>query len=235
MKTLKCQRCTHRLCARKVPMFSTLPEDDLRVIVQMTGHRAYDKGETLIHEGDELSTLFIVNTGKVKISSYTADGKEQILHFLQDGDFFGELSIFTPETACGFTATAMSQVNICTLTKDQMDRLLLQHPTIGQKLLAELALRLQKVERLAQILATNDAQQRLILLLLELAHQYGEEKDGATVIQLPMSREVMGNSIGLTRETISRKLNGLQEAGLIEQRGNKTIIIPDKDALQTHF
>lgn len=228
MKTLKCERCTHQLCARKVPMFSQLPEDELRAIVQMTGHRAYSKGEPLVHEGDGLQTLYIVNTGRVKLSTLTADGKEQILHILQEGDFFGEMAIFRPEDACSFTATAMTKVNICTLEKAQMDRLLLGQPQIGLKLLGDLAQRLSKVERLAQILATNDAEVRLLQLLLTLADQYGKDTPQGRVIHLPMNREDMANSIGLTRETVSRKLNGFEAQGLIEQVGNKRVVLLDE-------
>ena len=61
-------------------------------VAKMTNHIQFQKGQMVIQEGEKSDTLYIMNKGKVKLSKYTTDGKEQILYIMTAGDFFGELN-----------------------------------------------------------------------------------------------------------------------------------------------
>lgn len=235
MTEYNCNNCTQRLCAKKVPVFSFLSEDELIKIIDMTGHRFYKKGETLCHEGDKADSLFIINEGQVKASKFTRDGKEQIVHIYTSGDFFGELSLFDNREAYNFEVNAISDVKICTLTKEAMDEILLCNPEISLKLLQVMTRRLAETENLAQNLATNDAEIRIAYILLEFAEKYGNPRgeEGIT-IKLPINREAMASYAGVTRETISRKLNAFEEAGIISLKGTKILIINRLDILKSY-
>jgi len=74
MEVFNCHRCKNGLCISKVAVFSGLSYEDMLEIIKLTGHKSYNKGEYLCHEGDRLSTLFIVNSGKVKLSKFNVDG-----------------------------------------------------------------------------------------------------------------------------------------------------------------
>ena len=87
MNQCNCTSCMNTLCAKKVPIFSSLCLKRSKKIVHMTGHKSYKKGELLCSEGEKSNTLFIINEGGVKISKLTKDGKEQIIHILTSGDF----------------------------------------------------------------------------------------------------------------------------------------------------
>lgn len=232
MKVCNCGNCNHSdLCVKKVPIFSFLSETELKEIKDMTGHKEYKNGEVLCQEGERSETLFIINEGKVKLSIITKDGKEQIIRILSEGEFFGELNLFTEENIYKFSVIAISKVKICTLTKEDMDKILEKNPAIAFKILKEVTKKLSETEELAQNLATNDAEIRIAHMLLEFLDKYGEEKDGVSQIILPINREEMANYTGLTRETISRKLSKLEDSGVIELKGNKIIVIKDKDTL----
>jgi CRP/FNR family transcriptional regulator, anaerobic regulatory protein len=234
MKEFNCENCKHKLCARKVPIFSFLSEDDLKKIVDMTGHKSYKKGDVLCREGDRSDTLFIINEGQVKISKFIKDGKEQIIHIYSNGDFFGELSLFSTDEIYNFDVYAISDVLLCTLTKHDMDKILIINPEISLKLLQVITSRLTQTENLAQNLATNDAVIRIASMLIEFAEKYGVQTELGLKVNLPINREEMANYAGVTRETISRKLRSLEELGIISLKSNKTLIINQLDLLRSY-
>ncbi|ENK1243754.1 Crp/Fnr family transcriptional regulator [Clostridium sporogenes] len=235
MKEYTCRNCHHNICARKVPIFSSLSEKELIKIVNMTGHEAFKKGEAICNEGDKSETLVIINEGKVKLCKLTKEGKEQIIHILSSGDFFGELNLFNDNESYNFSAYAISDVKICTFTKQKMDDILLKNPDISLKILKEVTKRLAETETLAQNLATNDADIRIANMILDFGEKYGVNKEQYIEIKLPINREEMANYVGVTRETISRKLSKFEDLEIIKIVGNKVIIIKDKDALKEYI
>ncbi|WP_032123422.1 Crp/Fnr family transcriptional regulator [Clostridium amazonitimonense] len=232
MNQCSCEGCSNNLCAKKVPIFSFLSDEELKKIISMTGHLQFKKGEALCYEGEKSDTLFIINEGKVKLSKITKEGKEQIVHILTSGDFFGELNLFNDEEKYNFSAYAISNVKICTLSKENMDDILMRNPKISLKILKEVTKKLAETENLAQNLATNDADVRIAYMILEFGERYGIKQGEEIEIRLPINREEMANYTGLTRETISRKLSKFEELDIIELKGNKIIIIKNEATLR---
>ena len=234
MKEYSCANCSHSLCAKNVPIFSFLSDDELIKIVDMTGHNFYEKGDMLCTQGEKSDTLFIINEGQVKISKLTKEGKEQIVHIFTSGDFFGELSLFSNDEIYTFDAFAISNVKICTLTKQDMDRIIMKNPEISLKLLQVISKRLTQTENLAQNLVTNDVEIRIAFMFLEFGEKYGASVNEGLQINLPINREEMANYVGVTRETISRKLSIFEELGIIGLKGNKVLIIKQIDKLRSY-
>ena len=87
----------------------------------------------------------------------------------------------------------------------------------------------------AQNLATNDIDARIAFLLKELSDKYGKNNEGNLVINLHLTREDMANYVGITRETISRKLKKFEEEGIIKIVGTKKIIIIDNEKLEEYI
>jgi CRP/FNR family transcriptional regulator, anaerobic regulatory protein len=226
-----CGTCDNNLCAKKVSIFSSLDDIDIKKIVNLTGHKNYFKGDYLCHEGDISSKLFIVNEGKVKLSKFNKDGKEQILRILSNGSFFGEFYLFSDNEPYNFSAIAISDLKICTLSKSDMDILLIDHPDINQKILAEISKRLIQTENLVQNLSTNDTNSKVAYVLLKLSERYGRVENNQIYVEIPINREEMANYAGVTRETMSRKLSNFEHSGIISTKGNKVIIILKKTAL----
>ncbi|TDX48360.1 Crp/Fnr family transcriptional regulator [Orenia marismortui] len=228
-----CESCKNRLCARKVPIFANLSREELMEIIAMTGHEKYDKGDNIFFEGLEGNTLYIINQGQIKLFKYTKDGKEQILHILSDGDFFGELNLLKGGEY-HFNAEAITTAKLCTLTKDKMKSIVLEYPEIGLKIMEVLGERISNLETLAQNLATNEVEVRIANLLLDLEDKYGQETAKGVEMKVPITREDMSNYTGVARETISRKLKKFEEEGIIKLVGNKKIVIIDKDKLKEY-
>ncbi|WP_026889001.1 Crp/Fnr family transcriptional regulator [Clostridium beijerinckii] len=229
-----CNNCRGGLCASKVPIFENLNRDELVEIVNKINHKEFSKGDVIFTEGNIANTLYFINEGKIKLYKYTKDGKEQILHILSEGDFFGELELIKP-SKYGFNSKAIEDAKICTLTKEEMKDIMMKNPEIGIKVLETVGERLSKVENLVQNLATNDVDSRMAYLIIELKEKYGENVGGNISVKSPISREDMANYIGVTRETISRKLKKLEDENLIKIMGTKTIIIIDEEGLKNYI
>lgn len=230
-----CEICSHSLCAKNVPIFSSLSEEEIIKIARMTGHKTFKKGEILFLEGQKLDTLFIINEGKVKISRITKEGKEQIVHILNSGDFFGELSLFSDIENYNLNVYAISDVKICTLMKKDMKDIIMTNPEISLKILQVITKRLKETEELVQNLASKDAETRIAYMLLQFAEKYGVSRSNGLQINLPINREGMANYIGVTRETISRKLSKFEDLGIIALEGNKVLTIRQLESLKSYI
>ena len=229
-----CDDCRKDFCTKKVPIFAALNSCELIDVLSKIVHKEFKKNEIIFLEGSKAKTLYFVNQGKIKLYKYTKDGREQILHILSEGDFFGELNLLK-ESEYGFNAQAIENSKICTLSKDELKDILLSKPEIAIKILEVMGDRLSKIENLAQNLATNDIDARISYLLLDLAKKYGEIELDSINIDLPINREEMASYIGVARETISRKLKKFEKEGLIKVVGTKKILILDKEGLNNHI
>lgn len=226
-----CKKCKGRYCASKTSLFGILEEPELKEITDKINHRTYKKGEIIFLEGEESDKLYVINHGKVKVFRYTKEGKEQILYIVSTGEFLGDLSLLK-KSEFRFNAEALEDVNICELTKDDFDNVVERNPEISLKILEVLYEKIRKLENLVQSLSTKDIETRISGLLLGLIKDFGEPEGNIVRLELPLSREDMANYIGVTRETISRRLNSMQDEGILTLLGNKTIILNDIEYLE---
>lgn len=227
---MSCMICDQKFCTYKVPIFKNFDCDEANELFTLVEHKNYKKGDLLFQAGETAETLFIINEGRLKLYKYTKDGKEQILHILKEGDFWGELQLLN-ESNFDCYAKVLEDCNICTIKKADFQNLMLKNPEMSLKVLQTVGKRLEDVERMAMMLADNDSDAKLAYLLVKLADEYGIISNDRISISLPLTREEMANYTGLTKETISRKLKSFSEQHLIEVNGHKKIEVLDYDYL----
>lgn len=226
-----CEKCQHKLCVSRVPIFSDLSSDELGKIAELIVRKKFKKGEMIIMEGSCPESLIIIDRGQVKVFRYTAEGKEQILYIFAEGDFFGEKNLLKNQEAT-YNVEALESTNICMINKKDFQLLLHNYPDIGIKIIGELCGRMEKIEAAVQNMGTKSIETRINGILLEFADRYGKKEARGVLVELPLSREGIANFIGTSRETVSRKLSVLQDEGTIEMIGNKRILILDMKALE---
>jgi CRP/FNR family transcriptional regulator, anaerobic regulatory protein len=210
-------------CIRKVPILSNLTNEEIAEVLMTTTHKNYKKGEIIYLEGEVAQKLFIINKGKVKISKLSEEGKEQIIRILSIGDFMGELSLFT-EHPLKNNAEALEATSVCIIGSKKINDLMEKSPGIALKIIKELSIRLETTENLIESLGLRDVEQRVAETLLNIA-------DDNNIINLSISKKDLSSHIGMSQETLSRKLSSFQESGLIKQEGQRKIIILDRDTL----
>lgn len=226
--------CSHQYCAKKVSIFSSLSDDELLQITNLVAQKHFSKGDLIFSEGQSFDKLYIINSGSMKVFKYTKDGKEQILYILNEGEFLGDLSLLK-KGVLPFSAIALEDIALCTIHKNDFDHIIKTNPSISLKVLEYAHDRIFELENLIQTVTTKDMETRLASLLLNLSKSFGEPSKTnpqEVYIHLTTSREDMANFIGVTRETISRKLSSFQSQGIIEIIGNRAIRIKSLDTLK---
>lgn len=214
----------HADCIRTVPIFSHITHEEMLEIARIIEARTYRKGEMVYLAGDPGGKLYVLHTGKVKITRINPSGKEQVIRILGPGEFMGELSLFrsSPQTD---NAEALEESTMCVMDGTKLKELMLKNPSISLKVMEELSQRLQKAENLIEVISLDSVEQRLAQALLALAGDKAE-------ITLKMAKKDFASQMGMSRETLSRKLAAFQEQGLIRLEGQRRIVILDKEGLQ---
>lgn len=228
-----CTRCKHHLCISRVPIFSGLGEEEVSRISSLIRQTDYEKGEQIVTEGTDLGGLFIINSGQVKTFRVTVDGRERILQVLSEGDFLGEKNLLARHPLT-YSAEALVATRVCFIPREDFLDLMRDYPDILFNITAELCRRLDRMETMIQMGATEVAV-RMNAMLLEFAAKYGKMTEHGVLVTMPLSREGIANYIGVTRETVSRKLKEMEEAGILHLIGNKRVLIHDMKALSESY
>ncbi len=229
-----CNKCQHNLCTHRVPIFSDLASDEMNQVTDLIIRKKFDKGELIVMEGNLLEGLYIINQGRVKAFRYTQEAKEQILYLFTEGDFFGEKNLLRKQPVT-YYVEALEETNICVIPHKNFYELLRNAPSISVKIMEQLCIRIEHLESSIQNMGSKNMESRVSLILLEFAQKYGVRKGNGVLVDVPLTREGIANYIGVTRETVSRKLSSLQEEGTIELIGNKKIMIHTIKALELEF
>lgn len=219
------------MCIRNVPLLASLNQDEIDKISEGVVFTEYKKGEYIFRSGDKADRLYIVVSGKMKISNYLSDGREQILYIYSAGDFVGAFNLLK-EDEFKYNAEALEDTTISTLSKNKFNEIILKNPEITLKILEKSYERIRDVEGLVVRLSAANTDAKVAGLLLELMEDFGSKESSNTVLELTINREEMGNYAGIARETMTRKLNHFKELGYIDFIGNKKIIIKEENKLR---
>lgn len=211
-------------CVSQVPIFQRLSADQLTSVAQVTRPVIAKRGGTVFSTGEVSQTLYIVNVGQVRLYHLGEDGREQVLRVLNPGDFIGEIALFTDEIHSSY-AEATKDSELCTISRASLTALIKEMPPLSMALLGALADRLKTAERQATLLAIPDALPRLAGYLQEISgHQSG-------VIDLPMSKQDLAAYLGMTPESLSRKLRQLVKDGIVETIGRRQVRVLNTEQL----
>ena len=210
-------------CLFKVPIFSHLTEEEQAGIVQLVRVKKLKKGDTLYNAGDEGSFLYVVHEGKVKISRYTEEGNEQVLRVLSTGDFAGDRALFTNNVADDFAITLEDSM-VCVLDGSELKKHMIEKPEISVRIISELSKRLSDYETKLESYNLDSVGKRVAQSIII----YSEGND---IFELPISKQDWASILGMSSETLSRKLSQFKKDGLIDLNGQRGIIIRNKDKL----
>lgn len=210
-------------CLAKVPIFNHLSPEEQEKIVDLIQVKKVNKGDFLYQAGDKNNSLYIVHEGKIKISRYSQDGNEQVIRVLQPGDFIGEKVLFSAREADDF-ATSIEDCHLCEISSKKLKEHMLANPEIMLQIMSELSHRLDKAEAVIEEISLLPVTNRLAISLIEYS-------DGKESYQLPLSKADWASSLGMSQETLSRKLRTFKEQKLIELTGQRGIKILNRAKL----
>jgi CRP-like cAMP-binding protein len=193
----------------------SLNDEQKAALTERSTKRRYPKGSTLLNEGDVSGRVMLLGSGRVKICSFTADGKEVMLALRGPGELLGDLSAIDGQPASA-TVCALEEVEVLVLSARDFKEFLGTTPGAALKLLELSVGRLRESDQKRSEFGAFDAVSRVAARLVELAERFGEESEEGLRISVPLSQEELAGWIGASRESVSKALQALRSRGLIE-------------------
>ncbi|WP_319024757.1 cAMP-activated global transcriptional regulator CRP [Microbulbifer hainanensis] len=184
--------------------------------------RRYPAKSTIIYAGDRCESLYFIMRGSVTVLIEDDEGREMIVAYLNDGDFFGEMGLFDQDTRSAWVRTK-TECEVAEISYSKFQELSRQHPEFLFALATQMAGRLRNTTRKVGDLAFLDVTGRVARTLLDLCN----EPDAMTHpegMQIKITRQEIGRIVGCSREMVGRVLKTLEEQGLVSVKG-KTMVV----------
>lgn len=214
-------------CIRRVPIFDSLPDNQVALLHGLVESRRYQKGEYIFQEGEPSNALFVISEGVVKVSKLSETGKEHILRFLFSGDFDGQFALFK-EGLHYSTAEALEDTVVCRIYREDLKAVLERNPQMAYHFLAAMSDRLRDADEWVGAISLLDVERRLAKTLLIFGRRHGE----LAKFELPVAKKDFAALIGVAPETLSRKLTFFESQHFIALSGKKGIQILNPGALR---
>jgi CRP/FNR family transcriptional regulator len=234
----------------RVPVFSTLVQDDLERIAQFAVPREFEPGEVVFREGDASDTCYVVHDGRARAIRTHRDGRTLTLATFGPGDIFGELALFEDERRSA-TVEAIEPTGTVAVLGPDMRRLMSEHAEISARLVIALGRRLRETNERLSRQSFSTVQSRVAVVLSELVEQEladaqgadgqgrAQSADGKSAgsesgdVLVTATQADLAQLAGSSRESASRFLAVLERAGVISQ-GRGRLIVHDRDALKQY-
>jgi CRP/FNR family transcriptional regulator len=222
----KCSGCSFRqLC---LPM--GLGDDDLgRLDKLIARRRRVERDAPLFHTGQPFDRLYAVHFGHFKTAQVNLRGNQQVTGFQMAGDMLGLDAIGTGSHSC--TAVALDDAEVCEIPYAALTELFSQVPVLLQHFHRIMSQEIMREQNVMLFLSNMRAEQRFALFLLNLSSRYAARGFSASRYALRMSREEIGDYLGLTIESISRLLSRFRRAGWVKVE-NREVTLLDRAALE---
>lgn len=204
-------------------LFSGLDERALSRVAQGTRLVEVHKGQNIFHQGDACDGLHVIAYGQIKLSFVSAHGAEKVVEVVNQGDCFGEASLFS-ESNYNVCAQALSESLLVHVTKSSIIEQLDQSALLCQKMLARLAGRKYQLLCDIEMFSLLSGKQRIAAFLLNEITLPDEDRVSVKVC-LPAAKGVIASRLNLTQEHFSRILGDLVGQGLITLEGKLVTII----------
>lgn len=193
----------------------------------------FPPGRTVFAQGDAGSNLYVVMSGKVKVSYQCPDSRENVLTILGPGEIFGELTVFDlgPRQ---FGVTALTEVSALTLNRDQLLAWMAEYPEISEQMLRMLARRVDLITNCLMDILFVDVSQLVAKRLLQLAKRFGRREDDSIRVTHHLPLCEFSQLAGADRDTVDAVLRDFTDRGWIRVE-NECVIITDSSFLRHHL
>jgi CRP/FNR family transcriptional regulator, cyclic AMP receptor protein len=215
---------------RETPLFEALTDVDASALRAGIINVHLDRGERLFSEGDSGHKLYIILSGKIKLTKAAPDGRENLLSVHGPGEMFGELSLFDPIPRTS-SATAVTSAVLAGIAHDDLRTWLSTRPEVAMHLLQALAQRLRRINEVKADLVFTDVPGRVAKALLDLAERFGSPGMLGVQVNHDLTQEELAQLVGASRETVNKALADFAARGWI-QLAAKSVLITDMDRLR---
>ncbi|MDH5511590.1 MAG: fumarate/nitrate reduction transcriptional regulator Fnr [Gammaproteobacteria bacterium] len=221
-----CKNCTlQELC---LPL--GLSTDDISALDRLIKRRRMlKKGETLYRFGDPLRSLYAIRSGALKTTGLIEDGRAQVTGFYLPGELVGIDAINSDKHPC--SAEALESTEVCEIPYLSLEELAGRIPGLQHQLLRIMSREIVRDEEMLMMLGRMTAEERLASCLMSFSRRLERLGGAPEEFKLSMSRQDLGDYLGLALETVSRLLSRFHDDGLISVHGRQ-ITLRDMNRLR---
>jgi CRP-like cAMP-binding protein len=213
-----------------VDIFEPLSFEEIENLNGQLPDRRLLSGEVFFGPEDSSERLFLLQSGRVRIFRTTPDGREFTLAVVESGTIFGEMAL-TGQRLEGAYAQAMEPTQVSTMLGVDLERLILEKPEVGLRIMQLLSERLRRQETRLEDVSMKDVRARLASIIVLLVESEGVRSGTGYRIPAHYTHERLGTMIGANRTAVTRAFKLLQDEGVVQLR-RRLIYITDIDALR---
>lgn len=190
----------------------------LREIAAQGGVRRFPARAILINEGDSSDSLFILLSGRVKVYSSNADGKEIVIATHGAGEYVGELAL---DGGLRSASVMTLEPTTCSIVNGgNLRRFIDAHPAFAHHLIRKLIWRVRQATDSVKSLALQDVYERVVRFLEDAS----EEVDGVRKVKERLTQQQIAERVGSSREMVSRILKDLSTGGYVSTDGGNITV-----------
>jgi len=204
---------------RRSFVFSSLNDDELGELANLTIERSFVPNEFIFWDGDAPEWFYIVAKGKVKVVKHSSLGREFIIAFFGPGEMFGEVAVFENKPYPA-SAQAVAETKVVGIKREDLLSFLANRPQVALRIINVLGGRLRDAQGRLRDLAGERVEQRLASVLLMLSSKLG--------LTLPFTRQEIADMTGTTTETAIRVMSHLKDRGIIRSVRGEVIILNEE-------
>ena len=214
----------------RTPLFGSLDEAERHAVAEEMREVNFDPSQVIFARGDAGREIYLVVSGRVRLSVLTAEGRELSFAHAQAGSIFGEIAMLDggPRSA---DATAVGKVSALSLSKPALKRLMETQPHVADAAVRFLCSRIREADQQLEAIALYPIEGRLARFFLAAARAKAPgSEEGRVTIELPISQSELALLIGASRPKVNTALSMLESSGALERNGSK--IVCDIEELQ---
>jgi CRP/FNR family transcriptional regulator, cyclic AMP receptor protein len=210
--------------AKNVPFLAGLSDDEINEIKNIIIEKRFLKNQIILLEEDTPNYIYFIYSGKVKVVQQSTDGRERMIAIHRKGDFFGEMAVLDGKTALA-TVVAIEDTKVGFISKADFENHLLKNKKVLLEIIALLCIRLREAWLMCKVMSFADAEQRIRTVLKNMGDQFGIRDQRGTIINLRLTHKDISEFASISRETVTRIISKLAEAGEIDTLDNKCFLL----------
>jgi len=214
---------------QNINFFKDIDAKTLEKIKQKTTLKSFKKNSFIYFQDEKSANIFFVKNGRVKIGTYSADGREVIKTILENGEVFGEQFLLNDTTMENY-AQAMEPTCLLVIDRSEFQKIMEHNNFIALRMAKVFGERLQKLEKKFEALIFKDARSRIVDFIREMADENGKAVGYETLIMHSLTHLDIAHITATSRQTVTTVLNGLREDNQI-YFDRKRILIRDLASL----
>lgn len=205
-----------------IPYLAEADATTMAAIADAAKLRHYPAGQTIIHEGESSSGLFIVQSGYLKSVKHSISGREQVVRVVGPGEVFNAIGVLASDTNPG-TVIALEDAAVWNIDRRALLSLMDDHPQLAGMIIQTLAARIQQLMQQVEDLSLRSVEERLARLLI------GEALDGIVARRKWDTQAALAARIGTVTDVLNRSLRRLADAEIVEvERDHIRILDPER-------